>query len=159
MPDAGELLTREKLLKRARGQPWWVLVLIATLPPLVTAFFSYRASVVEAKINAAEAKRTAEAGYDALVRAVDLLQKHDGESVKAIAQLNGHIDSIEAWMRGMRPHTDRSADGVRLDLPVPRTASNPMSWRPNFPPRVVTPSPPAASAMALPRSLDEAAKK
>lgn len=150
----------ERFARKYKGQPWWVLILIATLPPLITAFFagffSYRAAVVESKMKAAESKRTAEAGYDALVKAVDTLQTREEESARTIAKLNGHIEAIEAWMHDMKPHVDKTTQETHLDLPVPSNAPNKKTWRPNFPPKVSAPMQ-ALAPRRLPRSLDEAA--
>jgi hypothetical protein len=152
----------QKLLHKYRRQPWWVLLLITIVPPVGTgfmsAYFSYRASTLETRVKAAETKRTAEKGYEELVKAVDQLQKHDEETGRTIAELNGHIKSIEAWMVGMRPHTDTRTRETHLDLPVPRGAPDQTHWRPNFPPPVVSPKA-SSQKLDLPRSLDEAAKK
>lgn len=90
--------TPGKLLKSAKNQPWWVLVLLATLPPLVSSYFSYRASVVEARMKTDEAKADAEAGYKATKAAVEELQEHDKEYGKALAGLNGHVEAIERFL-------------------------------------------------------------
>ncbi len=142
----------EPAKKKLKKQPWWFLILGASIPPLISGFFSYRASVVEAKVHA-------EAGYEQLVHAIEVLQKHDEEAVKERAQLNGHIQAIEAWMRGMRPHTERGTHEVHLDLPVPKNAPDKLHWRPNFPPQVQDPRSAAPPPLKLPQSLDEAAKK
>lgn len=152
-----------KLLHTYRRQPWWVLLLIAIVPPvgaaLMSSFFTYRAAVVEARMKAAEAKNTAEKGYEELVHAVDVLQTHDEATGKTVAELNGHIKAIEAWMTGgMRPHVDTKTKETHLDLAVPHNVVNKAQWRPNFPPPVVAPKAPIP-ALDLPKSLDEAAKK
>lgn len=160
--EENEQTNPHKLLHTYRRQPWWVLLMIATIPPigtgLISGFFSYRSAVVEAKSKAAEAKNTAEKGYEETVKAVNILQKHDDDSIKAIAELNGHVKAIEAWMGSMRPHQDTRTHETHLDLPVPHNAADQTRWRPNFPPPVAAPKA-AQERVDLPKSLDEAAKK
>lgn len=146
----------ESLLDQHRKQPWWVLVILATMPPLVTGYYSYQAAVVDAKTKAAEARRTSEAGYEELVRAVETLQKHDEDTVKAIAGMNGHIESIEKWIMGMRPHVDKDSKEVHLDLPVPKGVANKRKWRPSFPPKIDAPE---VNKLDMPQSLDALPKK
>lgn len=105
-----EITSPEKVIKKyGRHYPWWVVLLIATLPASVPAFFSYRASVVESKAKSAETRRVAEAGYDALVKAVDLLQKHDEETTRQLNQLMGEVHAMQT----MRPH-------LKADLSPPK---------------------------------------
>jgi hypothetical protein len=101
-----------KLLKKYSQRPWWLLIILVTIPPLVTSYFSYRAAIGEAKIKTAEAaaedKEKEEAGYAATRRSVEDLIKHDEQYGKAIASLGGHIEAIEQMMRlneraGFRP--------------------------------------------------------
>ncbi len=140
------------LLHAYRRQPWWVLLLIAVIPPtgaaLISSYFTYRAAVVEAKGKAAEAKYTAEKGYEELVKAVNLLQSHDTETVKAIAELNGHVKAIESLMTSGKPHRDAVTHETHVDLPA----------HPKFPPPVAAPKA-AQQHVDLPKSLDDAAKK
>lgn len=92
-----------KILKKYRHRPWWLLIILVTIPPLVTSYFSYRAAIGEAKMKteqaAAEDKEKEEAGYAATRRSVEDLIKHDEQYGKAIAALGGHIEAIEQMMR------------------------------------------------------------
>lgn len=147
----------EKVIKRYPERPWWVLLLIVVVPQLVSNYFTYQAAVVEARLKATEAKRTAEAGYEEIVKAVETLKKHDDETGKALASINGHVSALEAWMGSMRPHFEIGASHVtHLALPVPPNAADKANWRPNFPPPTAAPK---GVFINLPRSLDEAAKK
>jgi hypothetical protein len=155
MSDPTKQKISSGLLELYKKQPWWVLVMLVTFPPAVSGFFSYQAAVVQAKTKAAEAKKTSEAGYEELAKAVETLQRHDEETAKTIAGLNGHIQSIESIMRDMRPHRESGSKETHLELPIPR-GENKKNWRPVFPPKV---SEPLLKKVDLPKSLDEASKK
>ena len=120
--EENEYTNPNKLLHTYRRQPWWVLLLIALIPPtgtaLISSYFTYRAAVVEAKGKAAEAKYTAEKGYEELVKAVNLLQAHDTETVKSIAELNGHVKAIESIMTSGKPHRNPGSTETHIDLPT-----------------------------------------
>lgn len=144
--------------KKRRGQPWWAVLIMATVPTLITSYFSYRASRVEAEAKAAQTKVRAEAGYKKLVDAIEVLQKHDEENTKLIANLNGHIAVIEAWFSSMRPHRESTGE-THLELQVPSNAPDRRTWKPNFPPKLSAPASRAAGQPTLPHSLDEALAK
>lgn len=146
-----------KKLKRLAGRHWAVTIAVAVLPCVVTGFFTYRQAKVEAQAKVEEAHVKAEAGYDALVKAVEKLQTRDEATTKNIAELTGHITVIEAWMMGMRAHVDPRTKETHLDLPVPREVRDKTNWRPNFPPKVTAPVPANSAKIDLPASLDQAA--
>lgn len=114
-----------KLLKKYSQRPWWLLIILVTIPPLVTSYFSYRAAIGEAKMKTAEAaaedKEKEEAGYSATRRSVEDLIKHDEQYGEAIAKLGGHIEAIEKMMRlneqaGFRPG---KTTALKVTAPLP----------------------------------------
>lgn len=143
--DQGESVVGKKFslfsgLKDTR--PWWMVLVLTLTPTLITSYFTYKASAVASRAKAIEAQQAAEDGYEEMVKAVQNLQKHDDEAVRAIADLNGHIKAIESMMILMRPHADASH-----------------SWRPSFPAQTAGLS--ESPRLDLPKSLGEvtAAKK
>ncbi len=156
IPIMSEESKSESPLSHLNGQPWWVLVILTTISSVATGFFSYQAAVVKSKAKVEENRKTSEAGYEQLVKAVEMLQKHDEDTTKTLAGLSGHIESIESLMRGFRSHVDRSTNETHLEVSFPKGTKNRTQWRPNFPSKVDVPE---VKHMMVPQSLDEAAKK
>lgn len=149
---------RRKKLRRS-DKSWVGTVLAAVLPCLITSFVTYRQSQMETQAKLEEAHIKAEAGYDALVKAVEKLQARDEANTRSIYELTGHINAIEALVAGMKSHVDPKTKETHLDLQVPHHVRDKANWKPSFPP---PPSPPPIGQSAridLPLSLDDAAAK
>jgi len=142
--------------RRIGQQPWWVIVILTAVPTFITSYFTYRASAVASQAKAAEAQHAAEDGYEEMVKAVETLQKHDDDYVRAIADLNGHIKAIEAMMVTMRPHVDERTRETHLEITVPAGVRDKRNWHPSFPAPVKT-SNLTETRVAVPQSLGEAA--
>jgi len=108
--------------------PLWATLLIGLAPnaaALVTTF-----------VKTSAANRKADAGYEAMKEAVQLLQSHDTEHIRSDAAIAAHIQVIEAWLGSMR---STGGEHATLSLQVPQSAPNERTWRPNFPPALQTP--------------------
>jgi len=106
----------EGILKKYRKSPWWLVLLVVAIPPLITSYFSYRAAKVEAQMKANETKAEAEAGYAATKVAVEELQKNDKEYSKAIAELSGHVRAVESFLT-IHAREEHSRAPSKLHLP------------------------------------------
>ncbi|HET6956742.1 MAG TPA: hypothetical protein VFI56_09175 [Vicinamibacterales bacterium] len=127
-----------------KDKRWWVALLVVAVPCLITSIGSWLSARESA--NAASAK--AEAGYEAMRKAVEVLQEHDTEHLKNDAAGAAHIQAIEAWLSTVKAD---NRGGVVIQIPA--NALNKKTWRPNFPP-TVRPST-MQRKVELPTTIDE----